>query len=41
MVQQPPTGNDCKYNQYYLLKLSTRYKQNDMVIINPKITRKT
>ena len=34
-IQQPPTGIDCKQKQYALLKLSTRDKQNGVVIVNP------
>ena len=35
MVQQPPTGNNCKYIQSALLNLSTVDKQYDVVIFNP------
>ena len=34
-VQKPPTESDCKYYQSALLNLSTIYKQNDVVIVNP------
>ena len=35
-VQQPHTGRNCEYNQYALLNLIMIYKQNDVVIVNPK-----
>ena len=34
-VQKPNTGIDCKQNQSALLNLSTGYKKNDVVIVNP------
>ena len=36
MVNQPCIGRDCKQNKYALFKLSMGYKQNDVVIENPK-----
>ena len=40
MVQKTHTGRDCKYNEYDLLNISMGDKQNGVVIINTKITKK-
>ena len=34
-VHQTHMKSDCKYNQSTLLNLSTVYKQNDVVIVDP------
>ena len=33
MVDQTPTGSNCKIYQFALLNISTGYKQNDVVIV--------
>ena len=35
-VQKPHTGNNCKWNQFALLNLNMKEKDNDALIFNPK-----